>query len=693
MRFYQYRPALQLLIWTTWLSCVHGFLHISFPLTRARHTIVTAAAEESSTSSISSSIPKPENLLSTLEFDRRCQIDATLRALQVQLPLTLTKPLNAVSSRAIFDSNTRLAVKVDQDEIDLLNTRDELVALSDVLVLATSAANSVFGDATHVDCQIIIDPSCECILIPWTAQVPILPVPGPSSSKNPRTNTFEGLSEFQFNSEGKIQKHLIRKVSWNDQSLNGPSIGQALKALQSTMTSFQNSPLWGLVGRNELWTDVRDGLLEQAATAASSRNKINGTKAVVVPVESIVNVTGWIRSNQTNLFQSSPIPLPGTDDWQAYVSSHESIINLCEQVIPLLSTTQDLSRYFTSNATLISTQGTQLLQGRDALSQFFQGLSLARRSTGGTWVLQKVHVLHWRSRKVAMDYVATNNPWTIRGQDIYTLHPESNQIQEIRQSKLEVTAPDGSVSLDGPWLMKNLALAVERSSNPTTIGPNIRDFFADVLFQQQQQQAGLSSSIQKRKISQMAAANSYYFMSELHDAIPGLWNATLPPGANNFDDTIELKGYLGETLLRGSTVYIRAMTSLLAATRQSLSQKRLLIDSDPRARVELTRKGKIRLSMMLAFRVPPPPGFPEAAAVPLTMEIVSDYTLDSQTGLVTQHKLVETRINGQLTPGDMLSRNLQRIWNLEQESQPKSNDDLLQSVADAVSWFRTLSKK
>ena len=378
--------------------------------------------------------------------------------------------------------------------------------------------------------------------------------------------------------------------------------------------------------------------------------------------------------------------------------------NFCEQVIPLLSTTtainnnnRDMIEYFVANATLVGTQGTVLLQGREAIGQFFQGLSLTRQSTGGTWQLQTVHVSHWNASQITMEYEATNTPWIFRGQDTYTLTTKG-QIQEIRQDRLDVTSRDGSITLDGSWLMKNLALAVERANNnsnnnnPSTLGPKIQDFFTDLLFQQQNQLATTTSSIQKRpKISQQAAAQTFYFMTELHQSIPGMWNETVPPGADYLAESVVLKGYLGEPLLRGSTVYSRALGSLMTATRQSLGQKRLWMDSNPTARIELTRKGHVRLFLTLAFRVPPPLGLPDAAAVPLTVEIVSDYKLDPQSGLVVQHQLVETRVNGQLTPGDVLSRNLQRLWNLEQDTAPRSNDDLLQSVTDALSWLRTFS--
>ena len=687
-----------------------------------------------------------EGLLTPEEFERRSKLDSVIKALQVQLPLTLTKPLNAVSSQAVFTSNVKLTVLVDQDEIDLLKSREELIALSDVLVLGTSTAQqanmvvafgsgSATSNGTKVECQILLDSSCQSLLVPWKAKVPGFP--GTSSLQrnveNPGLDTFEGLSELVLNAEeGKVERHRLRNVSWNGQSVNGPAIGQGLRALQSTMDNLQNSPLFRGVmksnnnngGNGNIWADIRDTFLEQAATAASSRN--NGAvlvgfqpKPLVLPVSSVESVTGFVKvSNDT---KNVTIPLPGTDQWQEYSQAHEILTDFCERVVPLLSSSnmEDLSRHIAKNATLTSTQGSQLLQGRDAITKFFQGISLARRSTGGTWRMERAVVMDWQKLTVAIDYTATNTPWTISGQDFYVLVSSPTavvggpMIQEIRQTEISVTTPDGGVTLDGPWVMKNLASAVERSSSPSAVGSNVRGLFTDILFQQQQQlmPGSRADAVQKHKVSQMAAANTYFFMTELHNSIPSLWNTTemvsnrnvLPPATQYLAESVELRGYLGETLLRGSTVYTRAFGSLIATIRQALGQKRLVWDSTKTVapRVELTPKGKVRLTLVAAFRVPPPGGnaaspflLPDVASVPLTLEIVSDYTLDTQSGLVTHHRLVETRVNGQLTPGDVVSRNLQRFLKWEQQDPPSKsamNEDMLKSVSDAMSWLRSFS--
>lgn len=618
-------------------------------------------------------------LLSAEQFARNQKIDATIRDLATQLPLTLSKPLKLATAQNFFDKNVELKILVDSEEIDLLNNLEELVSLSDILVISTAAAqqaNSVFGggSSTKIECQLVIDPYGQSLVIPWKATVPVIPGSSPSTIG---INQFEGLSEFRLNTEGKVRKHIIRKVSWNGQSLQGPTIGQSLRALQSTMNNLQRSPIFR--GSN--------ALLEQAAAAASLRNRpeTQAESADVLLVDQIRDIDGWVDGAHRSNFSS--VPVPGTDAWEEYEQNHIMLTTLIEDIIPLLSSPLDVTKYFDQHASLRDTKGKILLQGQEYLSNFFQSLALARKGTGGSWLLQNCTVLDWRERKVSLNYVETNSPWTITGRDTYALSTKSDfpLIQEIRQEEISVSTSDGGVSLDGLWVMKNLASAVERSSSPTTIAPVIRNLFSDVLFQPNQ--ATILQKKTRQEVSQKAAANMYYLMADLHDILPQVINSTLPPATNYFSDSIELKGYLGETILRGAVVYNRAIGSLLATTRGAISQKRLILESNPSPRVELTPSGKVRVSLMLAFRVPGP------ISAPLVIELVSDYVVDQQTGFVVTHQLVETRVNGQLTPGDVISRNLAGFLNVEmQQGNPsRSPDEVLQTVSEAVSWLRTLA--
>jgi hypothetical protein len=163
-------------------------------------------------------------------------------------------------------------------------------------------------------------------------------------------------------------------------------------------------------------------------------------------------------------------------------------------------------------------------------------------------------------------------------------------------------------------------------------------------------------------------------------------------------DSVELRGYLGETLVRGSTIYSRVVGTLLSTIQQSIAQKRLVVENAVPPRVELTLKGDVRLSSTFFFRLPPPgvgsflPDAVVGGGVPLKFEVVSDYKIDPGTGLIYQHRLIETRINGQLTPGDLLSRSIQRILKLEQTTTTTNgNEDVLKTFSDALTWFRSMS--
>jgi len=705
-------------------------------------------------------------LLSNREFDSCQQIDNTIRTLSIQLPLSLTKPLTATSAQKVFTDNVKLTVQLrDSDEITLLKNVEELISLSDVLVISTTAAqqaNSLFsfggggttvgggggGDSiNNLECQIVLDRNQESLIIPWKATAPIFlgTLPSGNNINNNIMNRFEGLSEFVLNTEnGRVEKHIIRKASWNGQSLEGPAIGQALRALQTTMTTLQKSPIFR--GSTAIFLEQAAAAAAAATTTSSSSSlrDIEGTtgrNGNILVMDSIKNVTGWIQIDRkekdtTNLMDdsSSPIPLPGTTDWKEYAMSHKTLVELRETVLPLLSSLQeeDTTKYFNVNVTLQDTRGNIILRGKQSLSNYFQSLALTRTSTGGSWTLQECKVLDWRRRQISIRYVATNNPLIITGQDIYTLStskPNSRGrnddpyefpvIQEIRQTELTVATTDGTMNLDGGWLMKNLASAVERSSSPTTIAPMIRSLFRDVVVQSTGGGGGIASGVsgtrnkkkyksRGRQVSTTAARNTYFLMADLHERLPDLWNdEDIPlPASEYLADNVELKGYLGETLLRGSTTYLRTIGSFLSTTRQALNQPQqrsiFVLDSSSRPRIELTSKGNVRVSWTLTLR-----GGPGPITAPLSLELISDYVIDSDTGLVIEHRLVETRINGQLTPGDVLSRTVTNLLNLSgrkisldseepsttTSSSPRRNseDFLFQTMSEAISWLRNLS--
>jgi hypothetical protein len=131
--------------------------------------------------------PAIEGLMNQVEFDRLDAVDATIQALCKQLPTILTKPLTAQSAEEVYCGDSfRLIVHVDDvetndnsEDIVVLRGQNDLIALSDVLVLATAAAQQanaaisggVADTAIDVQLQVILDGSYE--VLRFTKQQPI----------------------------------------------------------------------------------------------------------------------------------------------------------------------------------------------------------------------------------------------------------------------------------------------------------------------------------------------------------------------------------------------------------------------------------------------------------------------------------------------------------------------------------------
>lgn len=739
-----------------------------------------------------------EGIISDEEYGRLVAVDETIRALQLQLPTILTKALTPDMVEKVYsednfcfsvlvederdnsgvgildddsdgDSDLENGTKKD-NEIVILNSRDELMALSDVLVLTTAAAQQAIlvtgtTDArVKIECQLVIDDSCRIVRIPWRAKAPALgtlSAPGSGS----RFNNFEGITDCYLSTiknVGKVERFVVRKATFNGRILNGPAIGQALKSIQSTLSNLQQNPILQNIVRTtqqgddksnnratSIFNTLRNEFLDQAAIALSTTQTAfleQNVDAITIPVYqvdsiselSLVTNNGWIKDlivtdDKNNAFQKPKrgnllVPCPGTKDWKKYVDSRSCLIRFSNDIIPQLSDLSIVdSKLFTSDATYkIAADESILMTGREGLANFFQNMALTRKGTGGTWTMNSCDVLDWTNRTVAISYEVTtsNLPlWTIKGRDIYALDTTTSKddrpiIRAIRQGKMVANGPNGNtLRLDGRWLTENVANAFQGdASSPSSNLP--RDFLTELLMnqpslspflKQQKSSKGSKSSIgSKIKFSRSAAAASYYIMSDLYEQGSSLFhmsssNRRSPPGAEQMSENIELKGYLGESIVRGLFSYNRSIGAVIFGIRESIRQKRLLIEEAPMpSRVELlVPTGEIRLSLTFLFRIPPlgvgiipsPDSSSLASGLPLKVELISDYRIDPDTGLITEHRLVETRINGQLTAGDQVSRWMQRFLKLDgatATATARNEDRALSTILDAISWFRSM---
>jgi hypothetical protein len=819
---------------------------------------------------------KIEGLIDDEEFNRLVAIDKTLRSLQLQLPAVLTKPLTPSTVEEVYskkdfslsvlvddknknsntntNNNNNNDEDLDDDDLDdldddfddkfqengttkndkenkeeegilILNSREELVALSDVLVLSTAAAQQaiLFSGGTtdtrvQIECQLIIDDTCSIIRIPWRAKIPTL------GSLSSRYNNFEGITDCYLSTTssedngsggdtcsdgtGKVERFVIKKSSYNGRTLNGPSIVQALKSIKLTVSNLQQNPIiQNIVRDNSFFNTLRDGFLDQAATAMSTRLssvEVSSSSTVdddddanfdpqntTVPIYqvnsmdelSIATGNGWIdekssatignkkttrksdakQTGESSSSSESPPsslssslfhpPCPGTKDWNEYVDTRSCIIRFSNDIIPQLS---DLSivnpKLFADDVTYKIADESILMTGCESLANFYQSMALTRKATGGTWTMYRCKVLDWTNRTVAITYEVTTNSlpqWTIRGRDVYDLDTTTSRedrpiIAEIRQGKMIALGPNGNkIKLDGRWLVDNVAAAFQQqggSSGSKSIKVP-RDFLTELLmnqpslspFLQKQKSTPATTtpssftteagSTGKKKLSKIAAAACYYIMADLYEDGLSLFDMSSPssstrtrspPAFKHIAENVELRGYFGESILRGSSLYNRSIGSVIMGIRESIRQGRLSIEEGkivpPRVEL-LVPTGEIRLTLTFLFRIPPPgagiimPSSKSSSSdsppiitsgLPLRVELVSDYRIDPDTGLIVEHRLVETRINGQLSAGDQVSRWIQRFLKLEggSDTNAKTNsnggEDALKAISDALSWFRSI---
>lgn len=224
-----------------------------------------------------------------------------------------------------------------------------------------------------------------------------------------------------------------------------------------------------------------------------------------------------------------------------------------------------------------------------------------------------------------------------------------------------------------------------------------------------------------------------YFLSVMNDMIlmsENTFNAI--PGEKYLSPNIKLKGYFEETLSQGLISYRQIISFALSFLRIALYSQTFFFDEDQEedgetkqiiSNVELTSKGDIKWRLVLPLRIntrrtnnpllPPLPPNPFSSlsesllnmitrsgvpglsefssssnaddngdSIPCTVEILSIYKVQgskddgqentsSNTSIVKEHILLESRINGVLTPGDILSRWIQRISQRASSSERK----------------------
>ena len=520
---------------------------------------------------------------------------------------------------------------------------------------------------------------------------------------------------------------------------------------------------------------VVDSLETVANTYKSSTNanNTNATKGGpsnatmnYIPIDEYDAIS--FSSSNTSTDKQSSLPLPGSNIWSQYVLSRQVMEQFVSSVLPVLSGTQpvpskDIVDLFDTRVSLKATDGTELLRGRDQVYTFYHTLSSWRKRSSGTWNMTNASLLSWGQDdnsndevKIAIDFIASSSmpgassPVIIKGTDVFVLEKpaidrfeESGEeefdilIRRIEESKLEIEGA-GLSSADGLWFMKSLVAALDTARFSSVGGDSVvmdliqKMITGDITLNGKSvstsatqiangdSQSFATKKKKKRrappKLSESAASRVYNIMADLHN-MPAMFeddnlrNYQLPAAHEFMAETVELRGYLGETLARGSQSYNTAIGTAIASLKGALVTGSVKMQEMPSVRVELTKEGHVRLALALDLKVLPLPtgasnlissmsgstiSIP-SGGFPLKIVLVSDYVIEKQTGQIFQHRLLETRINGQLTPGDVISRWIQKQVDNDATSggnangRPDNGVAFQRGLLEAVSWLRSMS--
>jgi len=614
------------------------------------------------------------------DFQRSCCVDSTIKKLQHELPLVLSKALDQSSAENLYSKEF---VLLGPNNEELASDRNELISLSNTIVTAstatqqarrlarslTSAPTEEDGfDDTIVTCNMILDVvKLDKLMVEW------------STLLVGRGSKISGKSEFVFDQEGLVSQHKLLAVKIDGRRIL--AVGEALAALRRAFLSVKDSPLLSpLASSFPLLNGIREELLQQS----SSKTQVSSLKLPYIYATDSYDLS-FINSTRTNLtlIDDFDTPFPGSIKWESYMTSHQVIERFIEKDIPVLSTGSPKVRLydlFSSDCQLCGIDGTELCSGGDAVADYYRALASIRKGTMADLRVIDIQV-DWKTRSVQVEYTS-KNALRIEGKDTYILSSSENPLVD-RVNQLELIVSGTKVE-DPDWFRQFYSTVKMGSS---TIGA---DVFMDLL--QKVDTGSLDTNREdllasaESSLSGNAAASVYGILTGLHRDLVNLPTLSSPPVAEYFAPSIELKGYFNEALARGQSSYNAVVGVALASFRGALRTERIVLEHPPKPTITFEADGKIRVDLILQLRLKTPlPA--NAALLPVQKLQLSSTYRTNRDGMIVEHSIVETRVNGRLTPGDVVSRFFKP--GLSSDTKDQEGSWYVQSALDALSLARS----
>ena len=134
----------------------------------------------------------------------------------------------------------------------------------------------------------------------------------------------------------------------------------------------------------------------------------------------------------------------------------------------------------------------------------------------------------------------------------------------------------------------------------------------------------------------------------------------------------------------------------MSSLNTAIKTNRVRLAAKPKPTIEITQNGSIKMTLIVALWIDAPfPGQPNNGGfgVPLKIEVSSLYKIDDD-GNISEHQILESRLNGVLTPGDVFSKWVKGLTSSNEGTDLENSSlNFASSFIDAIGWIRSQSRK
>jgi len=460
---------------------------------------------------------------------------------------------------------------------------------------------------------------------------------------------------------------------------------------------------------------------------------------------------------------SGQIPLVGSEAFVEYAMRHKTLQSFAKYGIYQLAgisatdseETMDSSSVrslFTTDAELVtfsssSSSGVNereksitLLRGAGKVADLYSSLALFREASGGDWRIKSIEA-DVKTRRLIVSW-RTESPLKIEGTDSFVFedpsltssyrlplssdgdkeelamrcsshfNDENDDSIPLKISQIEnLQLTVAGVKADSKWAQSFVSAALRSGITENTPLPDAT--ITELLRALTTKKSTAKKTSPKNEspadssmplLDDAAAASFYGIIRALHNDLPNIANAgassSSTPAGEFLAETVELRGLLGEVLVRGSQNYNRLLGVAISSLRAAIKTNTVRVAAMPRPTIEVTSKGSIKVNYILALWVSPQFSLGQSKdndnqggfGVPLKLEMTSEYRVDGKSGRIREHQILESRLNGVLTPGDLFSKWIKGLTGEEDEN-PKVVPSAIDSLMDAITWVRSMQER